>query len=361
MELKSYFVILWRRKIVIAIAAAVATIVTLIGTMMMTPKYETSTTLRIATANRGSIDWVDYDVEYTERLMNTYSKIAVSDPVVAQLRQQLDLDEPPNIEVDILANTELMKITIENPDPVVAAQIANLLAQILIDQSKGLDTGDNKTTLEVLNEQLLQLEQELEQGRQEYDQLLSELPEDSERVTAARRALDFRENRYTTLLEQYEQARTRAAVQVNTLTVIEPAIPPLKPSKPRWEINIALGVIIGLAGGLGLAFLFENLDTTLYSIDQIETLTNSPILGQIPTSAALPKIALNNVSAHTEAIRRLRTNILLRDNAGPLQAIALTSAEPGEGKSTIIANLAWAMAQTGRKVALIDGGMRLPT
>jgi capsular exopolysaccharide synthesis family protein len=293
MELGAYLEILWRRKWVIAVTVAVTVLVTLIGTLMMTPQYEASTTLRVLTATSGSEDWVDYDVGYTNRLMNTYVEIATSRPVLGELVRRLGLNEPPQIEVEILPDTELMRITVEDPNPIVAREAANALAEILVAQSE----------------------------------------------------------------ELYTRKRTRGFI-----SVVEPAVVPSAPSKPRKKINIALGFMVGLAGGVGLALLFENLDTTLYTVEQIKEVAELPTLGKIPTARRQRQIVFfNGDSPQGEAFRRLRTHIFTLDRDAPLQTLLVTSAEPKEGKSTIVANLALAIAQSGRKVIVVNGDLRRPT
>ena len=147
-----------------------------------------------------------------------------------------------------------------------------------------------------------------------------------------------------------------------TITLIDPAVPPRSPSSPRKMLNIALGTMVGLAGGLGLAFLFENLDTTLYDIEQIEAATEAKVLAQIPqVKQRQPVIALNGNSPYGDAFRRLQTNLLVPDYGQPLQTLLVTSVEPDEGKSTIVANLALVMAQSGHKVIVVDCDLRRPS
>jgi succinoglycan biosynthesis transport protein ExoP len=293
MELGAYLAILWRRKWVIAVTATVTVTVVVIGTLMATPKYVASTTLRVLTAAGGSADWVDYDIMYTDRLMNTYIKIATSRPVLGELVRRLGLGKPPQIEVEILPDTELFQITVEDPNPIVAREAANALAEILVARSEELYTG--------------------------------------------KRVRDF-------------------------VSVIEPAFAPSAPSKPPTKRNIALGFMVGLAGGIGLAFLFENLDTTLYTTEQIKEVAELSTLGKIPTARRQRQVTFfNGNSPQGEAFRRLRTHIFTLDQGMPLQTLLVTSAEPREGKSTIVANLALAIAQSGRKVIVVDGDLRRPT
>jgi capsular exopolysaccharide synthesis family protein len=155
--------------------------------------------------------------------------------------------------------------------------------------------------------------------------------------------------------------RTRSGRRFN-LSLADPAVPPRSPVTPRWGFNLLLGAMVGLIGGLGLAFLFENLDTTLHSTEQIETVTGLATLGQIPFFRNRSQSALVNGNPRSgEAFQRLRTNILTLHNGTVLKAFLITSAEPGDGKSTIVANLAMAIAKSGRKIIVVDSDLRLPT
>jgi len=361
MDLKTYLQILWRRKWVILLTAAATILVVVAGTLMTAPVYRASSILRVATPSTGTFQANDYELPYADRLMNTYASIATSGPVLDELAQRLEVDNPPEVDVEILANTELMRIRVEDRNPGVAARAANLLAEILIDRSRELDAGSGQSAREILNEQLTQVREEMDQASQEYEDLVAQFPVDSEPVIAASRVIEMKQGIYSTLLQQYEQARFREAVETNTLSVIEPATIPRTPSSPRMILNVGLGTIIGLVGGVGLAFLFENLDSRLYTTEQIETATGLSTLGKIPLVPRKRQFTyFNGTSPEGEALRHLRTTLFGFEREVPLQALLIASAEPGEGKSTVAASLALATAQSGRKVIVVDSDLRLP-
>jgi capsular exopolysaccharide synthesis family protein len=360
MEIRNYIAILWRRKWVVFATAAVTVIIVVIGTLLATPTYTASAMVRVATAAGGSVDYTDYI--YAERLMNTYAELASIRPVLEELAQKLGLQEPPQIVVEVVASTELMRITVEDPNPLLAREAADALAEILVAQSTELYSGGGKTAEEILSEQLAQIEQELNKARGEYDELLTQFPEDSERIATVSRSIELKQQTYATLLGQYEQARVRGAMRANTLSVVEPATTPDAPSKPRKLLNIALSLLVGLAGGAGLAFLFENLDTTLYTTQQIEEVAALSSVGRIPTARRQGRVFFfNGSSPQGEAFRRLRINVFALDHDAAPQTLLVTSASPREGKSTIAANLALAVAQSGHRVVTVDGDLRRPT
>jgi polysaccharide biosynthesis transport protein len=359
MELRKYLAILWRRKWVILITMTVTVVVVIAGTLVTKPTYSASSMLRIATSSNISASSSDY--QYADRLMNTYVTISTSKVVLDELKQQLGLSVLPPIAVNTIPNTELIQITVNDRDPVQAAKVANTLGDILINQSSGLYTGGGQSSVDILNAQLTEMDNEVNQARQGYTDLVSKNPGDTEKIQAAKQSLDLKQSIYATMLSQYEQARLREAVREKSISVVQPAFDPVKPSKPNKMLNIALGFVIGGIAGLGLAFLFENLDSTLYTAEQIESSTNLHSLGSIPNARLQTQlVSTNGSNPYGDAFRRLRTNLSTLDFGVPLHTLLVTSSEPGEGKSTIATNLATALAKSGQKVIVVDCDMRLP-
>ncbi len=360
MELRTYLAVLWRRKWVIAITVAVTLVVVVIGTLMMTPSYEAFSTIRIAIAAGGPVSYTDY--MYAERLMNTYAELATSGPVLEELTQQFGGHAPLQIEVELIPNTELMRIVVEDVNPVLTAEATNALAEILVAHSRELYAGGSKAAHEILGEQLAQIEEELNRAQGEYENLVIEYPENAERIEAVGHSIRLKQETYATLLQQYENARATEAIRANALSIVEPATIPPTPSRPRKTLNVALGLMVGLMGGVGLAFLLENLDTRLHSAEQVADVTALRVLGRIPeTRKSQTHVFLNGDAPQREAYRHLRTNIHSLAEVESFQTLLVTSAEPREGKSTIAANLASAIAQSDRQVVIVDADLRRPS
>src|SRR4029077_19017255 len=123
---------------------------------------------------------------------------------------------------------------------------------------------------------------------------------------------------------------------------------------------IALGIIIGLVVGVGLAFFIEYLDTSVKTIDDVERSLQSPVLGVIPQNVGLV-LEEGLDSPHAEAYRVLRTNILFSRKDEKLNTIAVVSAGAGEGKSTTVFNLASVFAQSRQRTLIVDSDLRRPT
>ena len=142
--------------------------------------------------------------------------------------------------------------------------------------------------------------------------------------------------------------------------VVDRAMPGLRPVRPNKPLNIALGIIIGLVVGVGLAFFIEYLDTSVKTIDDVERALQCPVLGVIPQNVGL-LVDEGTESPHAEAYRVLRTNLLFSRKDDKLNTIAIVSAGAGEGKSTTVFNLAAVFAQSGQRTIIVDSDLRRPT
>ena len=160
--------------------------------------------------------------------------------------------------------------------------------------------------------------------------------------------------------------RTRAQTQTMELAMPRMAVsvkqvaePPSYAARPRVGLNLALGALIGLVVGLGLAFFIEYLDTSVKTMEDVESLLGVPVLAIIPKNIKI----LHREPGDTpdaEAYRILRTNIEFNRKNPEANAISMVSGGPGEGKSTTLANLAFTSAQGGYTTLIVDADLRRP-
>jgi tyrosine-protein kinase len=148
------------------------------------------------------------------------------------------------------------------------------------------------------------------------------------------------------------------------VSLVEPALRPTVPVRPQTRFNVALAAMLGLMLGVGVAFLTEHLDTSIRSADALEVAAGAPVVGTIPlfeaTEQPLPVVSEPR-SVEAEAFRKLRTNLsFLGVDRGSLCCV-VTSPSVGEGKSTVTANLAMAIAQSGLRVIVVEADLRRPT
>lgn len=152
------------------------------------------------------------------------------------------------------------------------------------------------------------------------------------------------------------------------ISVLEVARPADSPSKPQKAKIMGMALVLGLVFGGGLAFLRESLDYRLRSPEEISAVLGVPVLGVVPAMskkqsliARGQKVHLEPKSIVAEACRTIRTAVYFGVPNGEAKIILVTSPDAGDGKTTVVSNLAIAMAQAGQKTLVIDGDFRKPT
>ncbi|NTU80165.1 MAG: polysaccharide biosynthesis tyrosine autokinase [Chloroflexales bacterium] len=301
MELKGYLAILWRRRWVVVLTALLTATITGLGSYyLMVPQYSTQSLLWVPTVSSSDRAGTG-DIQLGDRLINTYATLALSGPVLGEVERRIGIavDElKDSLSVESVAQTELLQIKVVGPDPQRAALVATSVAETLIDQTLTMKAG--------------------------------------------------RERRVSLF------ARAGVPDTPTWMGLIE---------TPFWrEINIALGLLVGLVVGVALVFLFEYTDSTLYTKEQIEAVARLNTVAEIPAIKKGQPV-LSDTIRNTplfEAFRLLRTNLYFDQETLP-HTLVITSTLPKEGKTTVAINLAVAIAQSGQSVIVVDADMRLPT
>ena len=235
------------------------------------------------------------------------------------------------------------------------------------------------------------------------------IAERSVQYNILKREVDTNRGLYDGLLDRLKQAGVAAGLKESNIRVVDAAVPPKKPAKPRVALNLSLGLLVGLAAGIGAAFLQEYFDNSLKTTEDVERILQLPALALIPAVESLnghcdgralreeassesrpgepaplggrtPRLGGGNghggkapphwyriddlspkYSALTEAFRSLRTSVLLSAAERPPRSLLVSSAQPGEGKTTVSTNLAISLAQLGQRVLLLEGDLRRPS
>ncbi len=209
------------------------------------------------------------------------------------------------------------------------------------------------------------------------------LNEDSIQYSILKRESDSNKDLYEGLLQRLKEAGVAAGLKSSNIQVVDRAQVPGSTSYPRKTRSLTLALVLGLSLGVGAAFLVETLDNTVKTTDDVTNRLGLPALGLVPRLPALdqpprrrlslrrprsaegPVVAFDTsrrgASRALEALRSLRTSLLLSHSGKPPQVILVSSALPSEGKSTVAANLAISLAQTGVRTLLMDLDMRRPS
>jgi succinoglycan biosynthesis transport protein ExoP len=190
------------------------------------------------------------------------------------------------------------------------------------------------------------------------------------------RASEQEEKMYGIVAGRQKEIDITGPMKTNNVRVLERAIVPGAPVRPKPVQNLLLGLMFGLGMGVGLAFAIEALDNTLKTQQDVEQFLGTPVLGLVPMIGAAPGgeaietgdnlrerdlgVFLDPKSVAAECCRSIRTNILFMSPDRPLKTMVVTSPSPQEGKTTTAINLGVTMAEAGGRVLIVDTDMRRP-
>ncbi|MBU3994550.1 MAG: polysaccharide biosynthesis tyrosine autokinase [Actinobacteria bacterium] len=302
MELRDYIRVLRKNWLLIVVITLIGVGAAAAYSLTRTPLYESTSKVFVSAQGTSSVAELQQGNSFTQARVSTYVSLVSTQTVLVPVIGELELNTSSEelaakVSASAALNTLIINITVSDADPVLAAELADAIAESLA------------VTVEAI-----------------------ERPAGSE-VSPVR-------------LTQVQQAQVASA-----------------PASPNVPVNLALGLLVGLALSVGIAVLREVLDTRVRNERDVRELTESPILGGIafdPKAKDRPLIVQEDPrSPRAESFRALRTNLQFIDLDGR-KSFVVTSSIQSEGKSTTTANLAIAMADAGLKVMLVDADMRRP-
>lgn len=357
------------------------------------------------------------EYERAHEIVGTDEKKNVVMSKLDQVNSELTIAENDRIQKQALytyaksGNAEMLAAVVQNPlaqklreqEADLKSQYAQLSAQFGPQYPKVIEI--NTRMLQV--QKLIDSEVQKSIGRLQTDYLASQkreemlraafnkqkqeantLSQDSIQYSILKRDADSNRNIYEGLLQKLKEAGIEAGLRSSNIRIVDYARAPGAPYKPDVPRNMWLAILIGLTGGIALAFAVEAMDNTVRTVEQAESISQVPSLGMIPLATAASEqtaygrkflnkggnkpstaaLSLNDPVAHArpksqiaETYRAVRTSILLSSMGRPPKTILVTSALPQEGKSVTSVNTAIVLAQQGSRVLIIDADLRRPT
>lgn len=190
------------------------------------------------------------------------------------------------------------------------------------------------------------------------------------------RKLDAAQTTYQTLLTKLQEVQVAENQNIGNARIVSPPSVPDDPSGPSKKLIVAAGGFLGLLMALAAAFAIDLIDRSVKTVKEAKELFGYTVLGIVPAISgsekmqlrsnkfdqAIPSVITRDIprSPISEAYRMLQANLRFLSSDKALKTLVITSSIPKEGKSEVSANLATAMAQSGRRVLLIDADMRRP-
>lgn len=363
-ELRDYLRVLRSRKWIVLLATFVMVAATYGFSVRQNPVYEATAQFRIvppvnpiltSESARSSQDSVQTEVEVIQ-----------SAAVVQRVEEQLG-GRAPAITAETVNGTQFVGLTAESSDAESAATIANAYVTAYEEHRRQQAVDE----LVPVRDQAQARFDELQAEINDLTNQLSEVSSVTQPLAYGdlfdrRAAVQSRQLPFRTQIDDLE---TRIQFATGGVTDESPAEPPKSPSRPQPVRNGLLAIPVGLVFGIGLVFLFEYLDDSIKSKDDLERATGKglPVLGLIPSvawrnrSQAVVITLEEPMSAPSEAYRSLRTSVEFLGLDEPLHCLQITSGSSGEGKTTTIANLALMLARGGeRPVVVVDCDLRRP-
>lgn len=366
MELRDFLNIVRARKWVIIQAVVVVTLVVVVTTATQPVAYRGEakvliTDRDVAAAIFGSA-FSDL-TGTTERSSETQVEIMKSIPVAELAARSLDFPVTPDgllgqVAVEAIGQTNVITVTATDVDARRAAAIANAMAEAYVQWTK-------EANRESINAAAKEVQSRLEAAQSEILTLGKKI-QTSGRSAELDAQLSIANAKYASLAQKLEELRVNEQLEVGSGRVMGVAVPEGTPVSPKPVRNGVLGLAAGLVFGLSLAFLLEYMDNTVKSVEEAESLYGAPVLGDIPAEK-LGKgekrrlsIVLRPGGAAAEAYRVLRSNLNFVNFQRDIKTLLITSSAPGEGKSSVSANLAAALARAGARVVLLNADFHRP-
>ncbi len=315
------------------------------------------------------------DLTTSEQLALTYADIAKRQPVLERTVRTLDLDYTwqqlkNRVRVNRVLGTQVLEIKVEAASPQEASRVANEIARQLILQSPTTQpNAEQDEAQRFIEARLVALKLKIERGQERLDELermlddelpASVLQQTLNQIAAEENRLNSWENNYVRYLGLRDNNDSP-----NILAVIEPAQARATPIRPDVTRNVLLASGLGFLWGIALSLLLEYFDDTIKTPEQLTKelgLASLGTVGRMPGRGYQSKLvtAARQPPGIAEAFRLIRSNIQFASLERRGKIILVTSSVPREGKSTIVANLGIAIAQSGLRTLIVDADLRRP-
>ncbi|CAG0948324.1 partial tyrosine-protein kinase Etk/Wzc, partial [Anaerolineae bacterium] len=373
MELRQYFALFRKWVWLVILLSALAAGSSYFYSLQIRPIYRAETTVLVGQSVQNQNPYVDA-VQVATNFAGAYALLATQPTVLQATAEAIQWQQPwQNLYFKVAAKaggSQLIQISVTDTDPAQAKLIADEVAhQLILKGPIGAQQQQSEEQRAFVNAQLGQIKAQVETAQKSLTNLTSQAAIENDPIKL--NELNARSSALQSKIADWQKnyASLSQLLLTNSnlfVTVLAPAQEPKTPVSPNIPQNVLFAAIAGAVLAGGVAFLLEYLDDTIKDADDAQRVMGVSMLGAIMRIAGVHQPADNLVtfkhprSPISEAYRVLRTNLRFSGIENPTGALVVTSAGPGEGKTTTAANLAVTMAQGGRRVVLLDTDLRRP-
>jgi capsular exopolysaccharide synthesis family protein len=373
MDLRRHARALRRRLWLLVLLPAAATLAAAGVSLYLPPVYQADVGVLVRPAQPiSSLDQSSGAVT-ADQVARTYAQLLTQRALLQKVIDDLRLHGGPDqlrqaIRVTPQANTTLLTVAVSEGDPGLARDVANKLVEDFLAQAQDLQRAQVDRYAANVAGQVQRLEQQIQDEQARIDELQAETKplssRDSAEVVRLQQQITADRARYFTVLQGQSDIEVNVARSSDDVTVVSPATRPGLPVSPKPLLNAGLAAGAGLVLAVCLALLLDHLDQSIKTDEDLIERTGLVPLSHVPLAeqprSLRTRTALDGDPAMAEPYKTLRTNVLFSSLDRPLRTIAVTSAIPGEGKSTVAAHFATALAAAGHATVLLDCDFRRP-
>lgn len=256
-----------------------------------------------------------------------------------------------------LDNTQIIEIRVDAPGAQLAANIANTVAKVFIQQQIATATAIDQSTAKKLSSELVTAKATVDNAQAELVQLQATHATQAQ-ITNQSDILNSYQVNYASLFSSYNQIQLQFNLINNNLSITQPAVPSSTLKSPRTSSDTTIAAALGLLLTVAFALLLDWLDTTIKTSEDVAQLAMEEPLGSVPLRNVEKGKALVSDAVVGQAFVTISTNFKVLNKGKRI--ILVTSQRSGTGTSIIAAKLASALAQSGMKVMLIDANLYKP-
>jgi polysaccharide biosynthesis transport protein len=320
-----------------------------------------------AVVSVGNFQAVGSNVPSTENVALTYSQMIIRTPLLEKIISDLNLQENPSelaqkITLEPIFGTQLLRLSVTDTDASKSETIANALVKYFVIQLKNLLAAPYADSLANIQTQMDEHSKTIDSLVSEITTLMTETTQLESEIGQQQTALSENRADLRDTQKTLEDLRITAADSADTVVISEPAQSPKKPSQNN-AVYIALAGMVGLALGIGTAFVMEFTDTRIRTNLDVQKVIDSPFLGTISRFANKEGdlvIKTQPASDTADDFRILGKRIQELYEQQHVQSFLVTSPTPKVGKSVVVSNLALALGSVDLSVIVVDADLRLP-